>query len=523
MAQRRLPMRKIKEVLRLKYNLQLSNRQIARSLNLSPSSVADYLSLAQAAGLNWPLDESLGDGELYQRLFPAKSAAAVHTRVLPDCPAIHLEMKKKGVTLTLLWEEYRQIYPEGLGYSQFCHYYRQWAKRLRLSMRQTHKAGEKGFIDYSGATLPIADPKTGELRQAQLFIFVLGASNYTYVEATPSQQLPCWMNSHIHAFEYFGGVPKILVPDNLKSGVTLPCRFEPEINRSYQDMATHYGTAVIPARIRKPKDKAKAEGGVLLVQRWILAALRHQTFYSIAQANAAIRSLLFKFNHKPMQKLKSSRHELFVQIDKPALLPLPDKRYQFAEFKYCRVNIDYHVEIDHHYYSVPYQLVGQKIEARFTSEIIELFYQGKRVASHLRAYQPHRHTTLTEHMPKAHQRYAQWTPSRIIHWAATQGQAVAQLCEKILKTRPHPEQGFRSCLGLIRLGQRYSPQRLNQACKRALSLKTHSYKSVENILKSKLEQTPLPDEEIPLPHRQHENLRGNHYYGENNDLRRNPS
>jgi transposase len=513
-------MRHIKEILRLKYELKLTNGLIARSLRLSKSTVSNYLSRAKTAGIIWPLPESWDHREINQRLFKPQSQDRA-TKPLPDFAQIHLELKKKGVTLQLLWEEYRQQYAQGYQYTQFCHYYHQWAQHLKVSMRQTHKAGEKGFIDYVGSTFPIVDPKTGQIRQVQLFVFVLGASNYTYAEATESQQLPHWIESHLHAFEYFGGIPKILVPDNLKSGVTKPNRYEPEINRSYQDMAAHYGTVVIPARVRKPKDKAKAEGGVLLVQRWILAALRHRTFYSIAETNEAIWELLTKLNHKPMQKLKKSRHELFLALDKPALLPLPAGRYQFAEFKHCRVNIDYHIEVDHHYYSVPYQLVGQRVEARFTSHIVEVFSQGKRVASHRRSYQPYKHTTLDAHMPKSHRRYAQWTPLRIIHWGQSQGEAVGRLCEHILQSKPHPEQGFRSCLGLIRLSQHHGRERLNQACERALALRAYSYKSVQNILKNKLEQTPLPSEEIPPPPRQHENVRGNHYYGDTHDLRRN--
>lgn len=331
MAQQRLTMRQIKEILRLRHDLGLSNRRIAKALKLSKTTVSNYLSRAKAAGFTWPVDENLSDSDIYKRIFALTSDYSNRPKkALPDCPSIHLELKKKGVTLRLLWEEYLEVHPDGYSYTQFCHYYKQWAKTLRLSMRQNHVAGEKMFVDYSGTGIDIIDPKTGEVKTAELFVAVLGASGYTYAEASWSQKSSCWIHSHINAFEYFDGVSQILVPDNLKSGVTKPCRYEPDINLTYQDMVTHYGAVVIPARSKKPKDKAKAENGVLLAQRWILAALRNRKFFSVGEANEAIWELLEKLNNKPMQKIKKSRKELYLTIEKSALKPLPPYKYIFA-------------------------------------------------------------------------------------------------------------------------------------------------------------------------------------------------
>lgn len=515
MSQERLSMRKIKDILRLKFDSQLSNGLIAKSLGISKSSVSTYLSNAKSAGLTWDLvkDNKLDDREIsrliYSNTGPHKDKA---TKPLPDCQYIHLELKKKGVTKMLLWQEYREVHPDGYGYTQFCYYYEQWAKKLKLSMRQTHHAGEKMFIDYSGMTFPIYDPKTGEKRAAEIFIAVLGASSYTFAEASESQKLPCWIRSHINAFEYFDGVTEILVPDNLKSGVTKPCRYDPDINPTYQDFSSYYRTVVIPARVRKPKDKAKAEGGVLLAQRWILAALRNRKFFSISELNQAISLLLEKLNNKPMQKIKKSRRELYLEIDRPALKPLPQKRYEYAEFKICRVNIDYHIEVDNHYYSVPYTLAQEKVDVRITHFTIEVFYRGKRVAAHKRSYFKYKSTTLSEHMPKSHQRYAKWTPQRIINWGKSNGESVGILFEAIMKSRPHPEQGFRTCLGIIRLADTYGKERLNKACKKALTLKAYSVSRVKGILQHKLEDYYPSQENLPLTPVKHKHIRGGKYF-----------
>ena len=378
-------------------------------------------------------------------------------------------------------------------------------------MRQSHKAGEKMFVDYAGQTFPVIDRYTGEIREAQLFVAVLGASNYTYAEASWTQSLPDWINSHVHAFEYFGGISKIVIPDNLKTGITKSCRYEPDINPTYHDMAIHYETVIIPTRVRKPKDKAKVEVGVQIAERWILAALRNRTFFYLRDLNEAIGALLNKLNHRPFKKLNGSRQSWFEAIEKSALLPLPPSRYVFAEWKKARVNIDYHVELKYHYYSVPYSLAQEKVELRYTTTTVEVFYKGKRVASHKRDNAPGKHTTLEDHMPKSHQKYLTWSPSRIIQWAGSTGESTAKVVETILKTRKHPEQGYRSCMGIMRLGKQFSPNRLEAACCRAVAIGAFNYKSIRSILEKGLDRLSLsnPEPQLPLDHH---NVRGSHYF-----------
>jgi len=505
-------MRKIKEVLRLRFELRLGLRQIGRSLRLPHSTVGDYLDRAARAGFGWPLPDDLSDTALEQKLFPPAPVVTDHGRPLPVWDEIHTELKRKGVTLTLLWEEYQAIHPDGYHYSRFCDLYRDWAGKLTTSMRQVHKAGEKMFVDYAGHTLPIVNRATGEIREAQIFVAVLGASSYTFAEATWSQGLPDWIGSHTRALSFFSGVPQIIVPDNLKSGVTRPDRYEPDINPTYNDMAAHYGAAVIPARVRKPKDKAKAEVAVQVVERWILARLRNHIFFSLAEANAEIARLLESLNDRPFKKLPGSRREAFEALDRPALRPLPEAPFEFAEWKKARVNIDYHVEVEKHYYSVPYQLLKQQLDVRLTATTVECFHKSKRVASHPRSWRKGGHSTLTEHMPKAHQEYAGWTPKRLINWAAKTGPDTAAVVEKILASRAHPQQGFRSALGLLRLGKAYGQERLEAACARAIAGEACSYKSVESILKTGLDRQPLPEAKTPSEPIAHRNIRGTNYY-----------
>ena len=514
MANRRLSMRKIKEILRLKWKQGCSNKQIAESCNISRSTVRSYLTRAQGAGLSWPLDPQLDDAALENLLFPAQPVIPASHRKMPPMTYLFREMKKKSVTLQLLWYEYKQVHPDGYQYSQFCHLYRRWVKKLDVTLRQQHRAGEKAFIDYAGQTVPIIDPNTGEIQQAQIFIAALGASSYTFAEASLSQELPSWINSHVHAFEFFGGVPHILVPDNLKAGVSKPCRYEPDINPTYQELAEHYGATVIPARSGKPRDKAKVESAVLVAERWILAALRNHTFFSLAELNKAIREKLSDLNSRRFQKLNTTRQELYETLDKPALKPLPAHRYEYAEWKKARVNIDYHVEVDRCYYSVPYQLIKEQVDLRLTAHTVEVLFKNRRVTAHKRSYVPGTFTTLTEHMPKSHQRYLDWTPSRIIHWAGKTGPNTKKLVSRILENRPHPEQGFRSALGIMRLSRDYTPERLENASARALAIRAYSYKSVKSILKKGLDQQPLrfdqPQEASPPP--SHRNIRGRDYY-----------
>jgi len=508
-------MRKIKEVLRLKWDQKLTNRQIAKSCSISHTTVREYHLRAELAGLSWPLDPKLDDTAIEHLLFPRCRKPGPNKRQMPDMKYLYQELKRKSVTLQLLWYEYKQSNPEGYQYSQFCNRYRQWAKKLCVTLRQEHRAGEKMFVDYAGQTVPIIDPCTGEIRKAHIFIAVLGASSYTYAQASLAEDLPSWIKAHIHAFEFFQGVTEIIVPDNLKVGVTSPCRYEPDINPTYQDLAEHYGTTVIPARSAKPRDKAKVESAVLVAERWILAALRNHTFFSVAELNEAIAQKLPALNNRRFKKLDTSRKRLFDTLDKPALKALPALRYEYAEWKKARVNIDYHIEIDRHYYSVPYQLVKEQVDVRLTSTTVEVLFKNRRVASHKRNYRQGGFSTLREHMPKSHQKYLDWTPSRIINWAGKNGPNTKRLVTRVLESRPHPEQGFRSCLGIMRLGKRYTPERLEAACERALIIKAFSYKSVESILKRGLDQQVLVFDQTENPSPlTHHNIRGKHYYNQ---------
>ena len=511
MAQERLSMRKIREVLRLKWECGLTNRAIARSCSISHSTVGEYLRRAKAAGLSWPIPEALDEDGLFWLLFPKPLRPRSRVIPCPDWSLIHRELRRKGVTLRLLWVEYREAHPDGFGYSQFCELYRRWAKRLKPSMRLSHRGGEKLFVDYAGHTVPIVDRHTGEVRQAQIFVAVLGASNYTYAEAHWSQDLPSWIGGHVRTFAFLGGVPEIVVPDNLKAAVKHPCRYEPDLNPTYQDLAQHYGTAVIPARVRKPKDKAKVEVGVQVVERWIVARLRNRTFFSLADLNQAIRKLLDELNTRPMKHLDRSRRELFETLDQPALKPLPELRYEFAIWKKARVNIDYHVEFERHYYSVPHTLIHQQVYVRATERTIEIFFKNRRVASHRRTNARGRHTTLSEHMPPSHQKYQEWSPDRFTRYAQTIGPHTTQLVQALLVSRKHPQQAYRSCLGLLHLATRYGEERLEAACRRALPAGIHSYKGVKNILDAKLDQVEPEDPATVVP-TAHENIRGQTYY-----------
>ena len=511
----RLSMRQIKEVLRLKFAAQLSQRQIARSLKLSTGVVAKYLAAAERAGLTaWPLPEEMDEPTLARRLWPDTTApqAVVQRLATLDFADIHHQLKRKGVTRQLLWEEYAAAHPEGYGYTQFCVLYRDWRSRLKLSMRQTHRAGEKLFVDYCGPTVPIVNVATGEVREAQVFVAVLGASNYTYAEATWTQSLPDWIGSHTRAFAFFGGTPQLIIPDNLKSGVTRACRYEPLLNTSYAEMLAHYATAAMPARPYKPRDKAKVEVGVQIVERWILARLRHHTFFSLFDLNLMIRTLLIRLNERPFRKLPGSRRTQFEALDRPALSPLPPLTYEFAEWKRARVNVDYHVEVAGHYYSVPHSLVKREIEVRLTATCVEFFHHSKRIAAHVRSGLRGAHSTQPDHMPKAHRAHLEWTPGRFLNWAVEIGPSTRDLVRHLLEQKSHPEQGYRSCLGLLGLSKQYGKDRLEAACQRALALSAPTRRSVLSILRRGLDQVALPDPEPTQPLRTHENVRGAAYY-----------
>ncbi len=515
MPRERLSMRKIREVLRLKYECQLAYREIARSCGLARSTVSDYLARAAEAGLSWPLPSTLSDQDLEARLFhrPEMDLKG-RPRPQPDYAAVDAELRRhRGVNLTLdlLWREYKAQHPDGYQYTQFVTHYHRWRRQRDVCLRQTHRYGEKLFVDFADG-LTLVDPQTGIRTPTALFVAVWGASNYTYAEACPAQDLPSWIGAHGRAFAYCGVAPHIVVPDNLRAGVTKACRYEPELNPTYQAFAEHYGCAVIPARPRRPRDKAKVEGGVLIVKRWILAALRHRLFSSLAELNTAIRELLERVNTRPLRTLQRSRRELFEAWDRPAARPLPAVPYEYAEWRQATVNIDYHIAVDHHYYSVPSRLVRETVNVRLTATTVEIFFNSERVAAHVRSRVPHQHTTLVAHMPVAHQRYQEWTPSRLIEWAAKTGPATAQVVEHILTSRPHPEQGYRACLGILRLGTHYGPARVEAAAHRAVHFRACSYKAIRTMLATGLDRVALPEADAPRRLPTHENVRGATYY-----------
>jgi transposase len=502
-------MRKVREILRLRWSEHLSLRDVALAVAMPHATVALYEKRAEDAGLSWPLGD-LDDGALEDLLF-APTPQMV-TREAPDFAYLQRELRHKGVTLQLLFDEYREQHPDGYGYSQFCKLYRAWHRHLDVVMRQDHLAGEKLFVDFPGLTIPIYDDATLAVSyRAELFVAVLGASNYLFAEALRSQGLEHWVGAHAHCFAFLGGVPAIVVSDNLKSAVTRASRYEPDLNATYQEMASHYGIAIIPARPYKPRDKAKVEVGVQIVERWIMARLRKERFTSLGELNEAIAALVEPANLKPFKKLEGSRASVFAEIDRPALRPLPEVPYEFASWRKAKVNIDYHVEVERHYYSVPYRLAREVVEVRLTSSVVEVFFKNKRVAAHLRRYDKGRHSTEAAHMPDSHRRYLEWTPGRIVRWAEKNGPSTGAFIDELLTSRPHPEQGFRSALGVMGLAKKYGPQRLEAACERALALRSFSYSSVASILKHGLDQRPLSAGSTRT-HPVHRNIRGPNYY-----------
>jgi transposase len=519
MTTKRVTMFKLKELLRLRYEARLSVRQIALSLSLSLGVISKYLQRAEAAGLSWPLPQEMSDRALAALLQPPRvvsDPSAPQPPATPDFVAIAQELTRKAMTRQLLWEEYAQAYPDNhYSYSRFTVLFRRWRQKQQLSMRQTHRAGEKLFVDYCGMTLPIVNPDTGEIRQAQIFVAVLGASSYTYAEATWSQRVPDWIGSHVRAFSFYGGLPDIVVPDNLKSAVSTACRYDPDLNPTYQQMAEYYGVAVVPARPYKPKDKAKAEAGVQLVERWIMMRLRHQTFYTLAGLNHRIRELLADLNQRPFKKRPGSRVSQFEQLDKPALKPLPDTPYAVRHVKKARVHLDYHIEYDGHYYSVPYQLVKEEVRVHAGDTTVAVVYDGKQVALHPRAFHRGGHTTDPNHLAKSHRKHQQWSPPRFLRWAAQIGPHTEAVVHYQLETRRHPEHGFRACFGLLGLTKKYGDDRLEAACRRAQHIGAMNYKSIASILSKSLDKLPLSGTETPAQTQlplDHDNVRGAGYY-----------
>jgi transposase len=506
-----LAMPAIKEILRLRYEARLSQREIAHSLGLSVGVVSKYLRRARARQITWPLPAEWTAAELLQRLGGAGAGESASVAAL-DFALIHQELQRQGVTRQLLWEEYALSTAQPLSYPRFCAQYREWKRRLHPTLRQTHTAGDKLFLDYCGQTAEVIDGATGEARPAQIFVAVLGASNYTYVEATWTQSLPDWLASQVRALEFFGGVPRLLVPDNLKSAVTRACRYEPVLNRSYQEFLEHYGTAALPARPYKPRDKAKVEVGVQIVERWMLARLRRRRFFSLEELNRALGELLGMLNQRPFKKLPGSRQSWFQELEQPLLRPLPPQRYYYAEWKKARVHLDYHIEVDGHYYSVPHPYLRQEVDVRLTALGVEIFQHGKRLAAHPRSERKGAHTTLAEHLPKAHQAHLEWSPTRFLTWADEIGAATQEVVRYLLEQRRHPEIGYRSCLGLLSLAKRYGPARLEAACQHALALGGRSRRTVASILEKGLDRQPLPEAPRQLPLPTHDNIRGADYY-----------
>src|SRR6516164_6389399 len=492
MATKRLSMRQTREILRQKFLLGHSHRDIAGSLGISVGAVWMAVSRARVAGLDWPQVEPLADDVLDARLY-RRAPLPSGERPVPDCVYLHTELRNPGVTLQLLHDEYLQQHPTtGYRYTQFCEIYNRWQARHRLTMRQHHRAGEKFFVDYSGKKPHYVDPVSGVVVEVELFVGVMGASNYTYAEATRTQQGPDWIASHQRAFAFLGGVPEALVCDCLKTGVVLACRYEPGLQRTYEDLIRHYGAVILPTRPHAPRDKAKIEAGVQIAQRWILARLRHETFFSLAALNARIRQLLLDLNARPMKGYGGlSRRDLFERFDRPALRPLPAERYVYTEWCQARVNIDYHIDVAHHYYSVPHRLVHQLLDIRVSATTVEVFQGGTRLWVHRRNHHVGGFTTIREHMPHAHRAHLEWSPSRLIRWGATVGPQTAALVEQILASRPHPEQGYRSCLGLLRLTKQYGAARVEAASARAVAVGARSYRHVAAMLKHGLDRVPL--------------------------------
>lgn len=509
-AKRELTMRQLRQMLRLHHD-GVRTREIARTLGLARSTIQDNLKRAAAAGVSWPLPADFTDDELERRLF-ARSvlSSGQRRRVEPDWATLARELKRPGVTLMVLWEEYRENHPEGYGYSRFCDLFRSFERRLSPVMRQHHVAGDKLFVDYSGKKVSIVDGTTGEIRTAEIFVAVLGSSNLTYAEATWTQTLPDWIGAHTRMFRFYGGVARLLVPDNLKSGVHKASFYDPEINRSYGAMADHYGIGVLPARPYRPRDKAKVEAGVRLAQTYILGRLRNQTFFSLDECNAAIGIVLEQLNDRQMRKLGVSRRELFDRVERSALAALPDVEWEYAEWRRVRVNLDYHVDIEGFFYSVPHALIRAEVDVRITARMIELFHRGHRVAAHQRRWAGPRHGTDPDHMPSAHRRYAEWTPERFRRWGAKIGPSTEGLITAVLANRPHPEQGFRTCLGILRLYRGVDPVRAEAVSARALDIGALTYKSVASILTHKL--APNTNSTTQATLFDHQNLRGPRYF-----------
>lgn len=512
MATKRLTMRKAREILRMKWHLRWPHRRVAKALRISVGAVGETVGRAKRGGLTWAEAEALTEEALEQRLYGLELEADERARrPLPNYGEVHAERMRPHVTLALLHEEYVAAHPDGYGYTQFCAYYRRWLAKQQFTMKQEHRAGDKLFVDYSGKKPHYVDVATGERVECELFVATLGASNHTYAEATHTQRVHDFLASHERAFAFYGGVPAALVPDQLKSAVTTPSRYEPGVQRAYDDLAEHYGTAVVPARPRKPRDKAKVEVAVQIAQRWILARLRKQKFFSLDELNARIAELVEQLADRHMRKYGMSRRELFARTDQPELRALPTQAYERADWAKTTVGSDYHVDFDRHAYSVPHRYIGEAVEIRATATTVEVLCRRQVIATHVRSSEVRGKSTKPEHMPVSHRQHAEWTPARIRAWASEIGPETRVLVDLILAERPHPEQGYRSCLGLLRLQKRYSDERLERACRRARMAGARSYKHVKSILERGLDQLDVCPAPEPKPV-EHPNVRGGAYY-----------
>lgn len=509
-------MRKIGEVLRLRA-AGMSYREIGRSVGIGQATVGEYLARAQAAGIGWPLPAEMEEAEIEEALFPAPNAEAAASRPVPDWRTVNRELKRAhGVTLKLLWLEWREQEPDGFGYSQFCYHYDRWLAVRDPVLRMEYAGGERLFVDFSGDRMSWHDAERQTPVPVEVFVSALGTSGLIYAEATPGQDLESWVMAHARAFEFYGGVPEAVVPDNLKSGVTRACWYDPDINPTYLELARRFDTVILPTRAGKPRDKAAVEAAVQVVERWVIAPLRNRRFFSLGELNRALRERVDEVNRRSFRGLPDSRWDLFQEVEREALRPLPFKRYEFQTIKRATVNIDYHLEFDDHFYSVPYRLVKEKVEIWSSRSMVEIYHRGQRVASHLRAYGKQRYITKPEHRPASHRAHLEWTPSRLVQWAAGIGPSVGEAVETILDSKPHPEHGYRACLGLMSLAKRYGPERLGNACARALVIRSVSYTSVKSILAENLDRQPLPPPQLSLipPPLTHANLRGPGYYTE---------
>jgi transposase len=512
MATERLAMHRLKEILRQKLVLRRSHRQVAKSVGVSVGFVSGVVTRVAALGLDGEQLDALDEAALEDTLYPPRTASA-GSRPLPDPAQMHLELRRAGVTLQLLHLEYLEQHPEGYRYTRYCDVYRAWLAKRSPTMRQTHVAGDKMFVDYSGKRPRILDKATGEATEVELYVAVLGASNYTYAEATFTQRVPDFVASTTRALAFFGGVPRAIVPDQLKSAVIVASRYEPGLQRSFDELGRHYGTTILPARPASPRDKAKVEVSVQIVQRWILARLRNQVFYTLGELNARVQELLADLNARIMKLYKASRSELFERFDRPALTALPVDTFECAAWKKVVLNVDYHVAFEDHFYSAPHTLIDEELWVRATTTSVEILHRSSRVASHARSYVRFQHTTVMAHMPTSHQKHAEWTPSRILGWASTVGPRTEELAQAILVERRHPEHGYRSCLGLFRLAKRYGNERVEAACARAIGVSARSYRHVESILKHGFDRAPALDTESrESGNIVHENLRGRDYY-----------